>query len=288
MLADVKGKGPAHPTGLNTPITTPLHPPLQRPNLNPPQYQTDRKVSFTDHQHPPQAITTSAAVTSVKPEPKPIDSEVDESFGFNSDDDAFFALADLGPPIDADGTDAGRPIDSDEGRPIDPDEGHFGGAAATTMVGGDVFDQHQHQQKIDSPVVSAPKLSRQEMIAAALSSAENKASSTSDSLQSHGNGDERQASGSGTETGIAPGMHSKMLLKANAGQHQRQNQNQNSGLNLTSLVQQRHQRHMAQRQDQNQNQIGSASSSTGEESKRPPISSIGGFHFPPGVVRSLI
>ncbi|KAF8800621.1 hypothetical protein BYT27DRAFT_6830096 [Phlegmacium glaucopus] len=306
MQVDVKEKGPAHPTGLSTPITTPLHIPPQRPNLNPPQYQTDRKVSFADRQHPPQTLElpTAATAASMKAEPKhsTIESEADESFGFNSDDDAFFALADLGPPIDAGGTDTGRPIDNDEGRPIDPDEGLFGGAAAATMIADDVFEQRQRQQKAESSVVSAHKLSRREMIAAALLSIE--ASNTSDPLQGHRDGDERQASGSGsgsgnpsgsnlttsgTETGsMAPGMLNKTLLQASVVQQQQQNQNHTSGLNLTSLVQRNHQRHVAQRQNQNQNQNqnpmrSSSSSSNGNESKRPPMQSMGGFHFPPGV-----
>lgn len=330
IRADVKGKGPAHPTGLNTPIT-PLHPP-QRSNLNPqhqpdrntpitplhpprrselnPPYQADHRVSFVDHQ---QASTT-AAVT-IKPETKCSlpDSEADESFGFNSDDDAFFALADLGPPIDAEGADTGRPIDNDEGRPIDSEEGLLGGAD-DTMIRDDIFDQHQHRketQSSDIGIISAPKLSRQETIALALMSAENKTdtTSTSDSLQ----GQERQASrlGSGSASGsnattsgtsMAPEMLNKISNKANTSssgiavrssmpppqqqqqQQQQQIQIQNSSLNLTSLVQQRHQQHMAQRQNQNENQKPMGSSSR-DESKRSSTPSIGGFHFPPGIVR---
>jgi DNA repair and recombination protein RAD52 len=316
IQADVKGQ--VHPTGLNTPITPRQHPP-QRPNLNPPQHQhqPDRRVSFADHQ---QALTTKPPSTAdtMNPEPNrsPTDFEADESFGFNSDDDALFALADLGPPIDADSADAGRPIGSDEGRPINLNEGHLGGGSADdTMIGDDGFDQ-QHQKKTELSgvgVVSASKLSCRELIAAALVSVEDKAGTTSDSnsLKSHGYGDE-QASGSGnlsneTTPGTGAGTsntHDKILLQANAGTNtssstsalgvrssipppqQQQNQNHNPGLNLTSLVQQRYQRHMAQRQKQNENpnQMGLSSSSSRDESKRASTPSIGGFHFPPGIV----
>ena len=311
IQADVKGKGPAHPTGLNTPITP--HLPPQRPNLNPPQYQhqPDRKVSFADQAlvaKPPSAAATMKAES----KPSTIDSEGDESFGFNSDDDAFFALADLGPPIDADGADVGRPIDSDEGRPIDP-EG-FSGDATDAMIGDDVFDQHQYQENTESSavdVVSASKLSRRETIAAALMPTENKTGSTP---QGHAIRDERQPSGSGsgsssnpttsrtgTGTSMAPGMLNKM--QANTGTNsslslsglgvrsslpppppqQQQNQNQHSSLNLTCLVQQRPQRQIDQRQTQNENH-NPIPSTTRDESKRVSTPSIGGFHLPSGIV----
>ena len=323
-------KTPVHPTGLNTPISS-RYPPPQRPNLNPlqhqhqHQHQPDRRVSFADHQPAltttkPPSLTT--ATTNTEPKRSPTDFETDESFGFNSDDDALFALADLGPPIDRDSADAGRPIDSDEGRPINLNEGLSGGEGTDdTNVGDDVFDQ-QHQTKNEPSVVgvvSAPKLSRRELIAAALVSAEDKANTTSDSdsHKGHGYGDERQITGSGnpsneTTSGTGAGtsnMHDKMSLQANAGtntssstsasdvrssilqqqqQQQQQNHNHNPGLNLTSLAQQRYQRHMAQRQNQNENPnqmgISSSSSSSKDESKRASTPSIGGFHFPPGVV----
>jgi DNA repair and recombination protein RAD52 len=310
-------KGPVHPMGLNTPITPRHHPP-QRPNLNPPQHQhqPDRRVSFADHQ---QKLATKPPSTAATMNPEPIrsstDFEAEESFGFNSDDDALFALADLGPPIDADSADTGRPIDSDEGRPINSNEGLLG-SADDTMIGDDVFDQ-QHEKKTEPSgvgVVSAPKLSRRELIAAALVSVEDKVDTTSDSdlLKGRGHGNERQASGSGnisneTTSGTGTGTsntHDKMSLQANAGskassstsslgvrssippQQQQQNLNHNPGLNLTSLVQQRYKRHVVQRQNQNENpnQIGLSSSSVKDESKRASTPSIGGFHFPPGIV----
>ena len=314
IQADVKG--PVHPTGLNTPIK-PRHHPLQCPNLNPPQHrnQLDRRVSFVDHQ---QTLTTKPPSTTVtmntESKGSPTDFEAEESFGFNSDDDALFALADLGPPIDAESADAGRPIGSDEGRPINLNEGLLGGCADDTIIGDDVFDQ-QHPKKDEVShvgVVSAPKLSRRELIAAALVSAENKAdTSDSNSHKGHGYGDESQASGSGnlsnqTTSGAGAGTsntHDKMLLQANAGtntsssisalgvrssvpQQRQENQNHNPGLNLTTQVQQRNQRHMAQRQNQNENpnQIGFSSASSRDESKRASTPSIGGFHFPPGIV----
>ena len=306
IQADVKGL--VHPTGLNTPISPRHHPP-QRPNLNPPQHkhQLDRRVSFADHQ---QALTTKPPPTTVtmntEPKRSPREFEADESFGFNSDDDALFALADLGPPIDADSADAGRPIESDEGRPIDLNEGLLGGGGSTddTIVEDDVFDQ-QHGEKNEPSVVgvvSAPKLSRRELIAAVLVSAEDKAdTSDSNSLKGHGYGDERQASESGnlsneTSTGKGAGnAHDKTYTFSSTSAlgvrssipPQQQNQNHNNpGLNLTSLVQQRYQRHMARPQNQNENpnQIGLSSTSSKGESKRASTPSIGGFHFPPGIV----
>ena len=289
ISADVKGKGPAHPTGLNTPIT-PLHPPPQRPNLKPPQYQhqPERRVSFADHQQEPTSKPAAAATMDSKPKHSPADFDADDSFGFNSDDDALFALADLGPPIDPDGADEGRPIGSDEGRPINTNEGHLGaGSADDTMIGDDVFDQHQHQKKNEPSlvgVVSASKLSRQEMITTALMSAE-ESGNTSDSPQRCPSGSNHTTSGT-----------SNTLLQANAGMNisssilglaQQHNQNQKPALNLTSLAQQRHQRHVDRRQNQNENpnQMGLlSSSSTRVESKRASTPSIGGFHFPAGIV----
>ena len=299
-------KGPVHPTGLNTPITPRHHPP-QHPNLNPPQYQHQpvRRVSFADQQ---AMDTKPLSTTTTKNTETSTDFEVDESFGFNSDDDALFALA------DADGAaDAGRPIDSDEGRPINLAEGLSGGGIADdTMIGDDVFDQQYPKKNEPSVVgvVSGPKLSRQELIAAAL---EVKAeTSDPNPLKGPAYEDERQALGSvnlsnETTSGTGAGTsntHNKTLLQANADtnsssstsalgvrssvppQQQQQIQNHNPGLNLTSLVQQRYQRHTAQRQNQNENpnQMGLSSSSSRDESKRASTPSIGGFHFPSGIV----
>ena len=305
IQADIKET--VHPMGLNTPITQ-RHHPLQRPNLNliHHQHQLDRRVSFADQQ---QALATklpsTTATMNTELKRSPTDSEADESFGFNSDDDVLFALADLGPPIDADSADAGRPIDSDEGRPIHLNEGSLGGGSADdTMIGGDVFDQQN--QKRNGP---APKLSRRELIAAALVSVEDKADIRDPNLlKGHNSGVERQASGSGNlsnETIYRTGAgtsntHDKMSLHANTGTNtssltsalpqQQQNQNNNPGLNLTSLVQQRYKRHMAQRQNENENpnQEGLSSSSSKDGSKRASTPSIGGFHFPPGIVCSRV
>ena len=223
-------KGPVHPMGLNTPITPRLHPP-QRPNLKLPQHQhqhqLDRRVSFADNQQASDTkqLPSTTATMNTEPKGSTKDFEADESFGFNSDDDALFALADLGPPIDADGADAGRPIDSDEGRPINSNEGLLGGGSADdTMIGDDVFDQ-QHRKKEPSVVgvTSAPKLSRQELIAAALVSVEGKAdASDPNSLKGHGYGDERQALGSEnlsneTTSRTASNTHDKVLMQTNTG-----------------------------------------------------------------------
>ena len=311
IQADVKGKGPARPTGLNTPITP--HPPLQHPNIKPQQHQhqSDRRVSFSDHQQASTTKPASATATTMNPEPKqsPTDFDAEDSFGFNSDDDALFALADLGPPIDPDGADAGRPIDSDEGRPIGSNESLLGGSADDTMIGDDVFDQHQHQKKTEPSVVgvvSAPKLTRQEMIAAALMSVEETDTTSTSGLQGYGFGEERQASNPSDSNQTTSGTGAGTLLQVNActnassvsglglrssvppQRQQQQNQNQNPGLNLTSLVQQRHQRSMAQRQNQNENQkqMGLSSSGSRDESKRASTPMIGGFHFPPGITSS--
>ena len=96
-----------------TPITpSNTNNPAQRVT-NPQQYaqQSERRVSFSEpaHQNPNQGLTK----------------QEEDDYGFNSDDDAMLAMADLGPPIGADDVDMGRPIeaDLDSGRPIDHEEG---------------------------------------------------------------------------------------------------------------------------------------------------------------------
>ncbi|KJA25503.1 hypothetical protein HYPSUDRAFT_213859 [Hypholoma sublateritium FD-334 SS-4] len=81
--------------------------PAQRPVAQPPQ-------------PPPQPAKATAALP---PAPAKVElDDEDDSFGYNSDDDALIAMADLGPAIDAD---MGRPIDHEEGLlqpPPDDDE----------------------------------------------------------------------------------------------------------------------------------------------------------------------
>lgn len=130
--AAVNTTGPPK-TGLNTPAQTPAH---SAPHQRPPQAstsgadfrqpapkqpaqpgQSEKRVSFLEQQileaqasmaktpSPPSPPPIPKAAPQAVPQASPLD---DESFGMNSDDDAFFATVDLG-------EDLGGPIDFEEG-----------------------------------------------------------------------------------------------------------------------------------------------------------------------------
>lgn len=149
-----KGKAPmgAGQTGLNTPVRTPdvTHgtrfsagqraAPQRHQNAGAQPPPTDRKVSFA----PPPAACTSvppdvAAPTagpsrpSVAQPPEEVDIPDDESFHFNSEDDAFLAEVDLG----EDGI----------GGPIDFDEGAGASDLSTGSRNEDAQSHPQHQQQ---------------------------------------------------------------------------------------------------------------------------------------------
>ncbi|KDR80247.1 hypothetical protein GALMADRAFT_1187281 [Galerina marginata CBS 339.88] len=295
--SDVKGKRPAHPSGLNTPITTPLHPPAQRatfPKQEQQQQQLGRQVSFSEPDV--SATVANSSVPPVKPKP---DKESDD-FGFNSDDDAFLALADLGPPIGAGDTDIGRPIDADAGRPIDHEEG--------LLKSVEDDDTSQILERTNSftkptppPSKSEPSAkSRHELIAAALrgevgdgavqGQAPSKALASSSSFSSAVPSDAmpQQARPS---TSLTPVSSSSTNSRPPPPPDQRgQNHHQTT---TTSFAQHQHQRYMNQRQNQNQNPApqnqATAAAAAADNAKRGLTPSVGGFHFPPGAVspRSL-
>ncbi|KAK1228850.1 DNA repair protein rad52 [Marasmius sp. AFHP31] len=112
----------ARPTGLNTPITTPAHQSTHHLRQAAHQNETrngnsDRRVAFAAAEESPLA----AKHPPPPPAPEPVavnaaSSETladDDSFAFGSEDDALYAMVDLG--------------DCDAGRPIVQDEGEGGG-----------------------------------------------------------------------------------------------------------------------------------------------------------------
>ncbi|KAJ8081940.1 DNA repair protein rad52 [Marasmius tenuissimus] len=114
----------ARPTGLNTPITTPAHQTTHHLRQTTHQNQTrngntDRRVAFAAAEESPLAGKNPPPPPPPAPEPvaaNAASSETladDDSFAFGSEDDALYAMVDLG--------------DCDTGRPIVHDEGEVGG-----------------------------------------------------------------------------------------------------------------------------------------------------------------
>ncbi|KAF8155768.1 hypothetical protein B0H34DRAFT_509091 [Crassisporium funariophilum] len=230
-----------------------------------------------------------------------------DSVGFGSDDSVFFALADLGPPIDQE--DVGRPIqtDGDEGRPINQDEGLM-----ESM--NDDSDEGPAAAQAPMPKSNATAPSRHELIAAALMSSGNEESNGNSSPS-----DSRQGQPSNvpvkstTSVPATAGMLTKPLLpkpvlatsatvKSNHSSHLQSHTNSNASSSTArfmppqqqnnqgskSHVQQQHQRYMIMKQEQIQNQTSSTDSATsGEAVKRPATPSIGGFNFPPNANNPL-
>ena len=282
-LSDTKGKVPAYQqpsTGLKTSVTTPIHPPVQP--------QSNHRVSFSIPAPPPAPEVSNHAAHPVPA--KKVDDDDDDSFGFNSDDDAFLALADLGPPIGND-ADIGRPIEVEGDRPIDQDEGLL----RRPDEDDDGVPPANHPERSSSTKPTPPSRidpdgtkSRRELIAAALGETEGTTNNTN----------------APPLKPAAPGAGAAMLSKL-LPPHGRPNavasgssssamrpppppQNPNSNPH-PSLAQQNHQRYLNQRaQNQNSNPVQQNKSvAPGDATKRPPTPSIGGFNFPPGVVRPV-
>lgn len=284
----LKDRAPT-PTGLNTPITTPAHgstsstsrqsDPAAPPKTPP---ERERKVSFA----PPNATTnnnanlaankpmTSSTTRKNKPSPPPPPpakpnqelTDPDDSYHFCSDDDAFLALVDLG-----DG-DLGQPVseEADLGRPIDGEDDD--GDVRTPICWGDEG-----------------------------SGGEDATFGAGSSGNGNGGADVGKKlnveRGQGTSEGASGlGILSKLLPQNQPGLN-------NNGHRLPSLVLSRNLPQHRQQQNQNQNQhrqpnypppknqnqppaqmpTAPGSSSTAKRSVTP---SMGGFHFPPGIVSS--
>ena len=103
-----------NPTDTKGKISTGLRHPSQHPfKYSPPQPQSNHRVSFSI---PAPQITHSCRSSQAGGRRR------QRLIRFNSNNDAFFALADLGPPVGND-ADIGRPIEANGNQPIDQDEG---------------------------------------------------------------------------------------------------------------------------------------------------------------------
>lgn len=272
--ASTKGKAPAQ-TGLNTPIPTPTHnpttttarqPPPDRKPLIPNVTNTESSKNSNSHTKPIAASTSKPSPPPPPPKAPEADfEEAEESFNFYSDDDAFLALVDLGEG------DLGQPVlpEADIGRPIGGDDGD-----------GDFV----RPQDLDEDLGGIGRKEGKEGNAPL----EDPGPSGSSSSGRLGAGIHAKPEGSGM------GMLSKLLPQ------QRQYQNQSrppaQRISTTANNQARPQqaaqqprmqdRHQPQPQPQSRssNHPQNQQSSSGLAGKRPGTPSMGGFHFPPGVV----
>lgn len=285
-----KGKAPMYPPhGLNTPMTTPLHQQPQRSSI--PQLQAGRSISNAE------SSGNKASNQSTAPAVKAERSEEDDSFGFGSEDDAFLATADLGPSIiNAHEADIGRPIETetDMGRPIDHEEGLL--ASEEAEDNGGTFVRHLADT---SSRRLTPSNSRNDPVAA---------KTRQEIMEAALRGDPVDNSASKSSTSAPRQMQPPSILKAStpislsyssssaAMSHPSSiPQQTNQASRTTSLVQQQHQRYVLNRQNQNpdlnsiqQNQNQPATSLTASEGlRRAQTPSVGGFNFPPGMVRML-
>jgi hypothetical protein len=191
----------------------------------------------------------------------------------------------MGRPIDADGD---RPIDQEEGLLRRPDE------EDDALPANDPGQSSHTKPTPPSIIDTNAGKSRRDLITAALAAL----------------GETEQSNNDGNNINVAPpkpaiaapgaaaGMLSKLLPQqgrpnamVSSSSTMRPPPPPNPVPNLhPSHAQQNHQRYMNQRaQNQNQNPNPNLvqqnkSATTGEAAKRPPTPSIGGFHFPPGVV----
>jgi hypothetical protein len=289
----MKGRTPAH-TGLNTPITTPAHGSTssisrQSTAAAPPQAppERERKVSFA------QPVTTTADVANTSandaststnkpttssttsnnksspPLPAPVPpaananqelTDPDESYNFCSDDDAFYALVDLGEGSVLEEADLGRPIhgEDEEGDSRTPIYwGESSGGEDTTFGGG--------------------------------SNSGNGNGVVTESRADVGRRQGVQRDQGTSESASGIGMLSKLLPQNQQGLNNRDHRPSSHVVNQPSRnpPQHRQQQNHNHPPPQNQNippaQIGSALVSS-SAAKKPPTPSMGGFHFPPGVV----
>lgn len=234
----------------------------------PPQLAIERKVTFANPTPQGKPLTNispnSSTRTPLAPKVEKVE-DADDSFNF-SDDDAFFAVVDLG-----DG-DLGRPIGLDEGRPIEGDvdlgrpiDYHEGLSGEQAVLEQNVLEQKEPSKQVTLiPVkVSGPSCTRINAIAAGLDSSANNNSSGAESTGA-GTKDLRQARASISTTNNRLWTNPPQLQKDMCRPP------------LQNLA-----------QDQNSSLTHSADTSTpvmDTPAKRPTTASMGGFHFPPGVV----
>ncbi|KAF8879666.1 hypothetical protein CPB84DRAFT_1793199 [Gymnopilus junonius] len=266
--------------------------------------QSERRVSFSEPTGPPQAAKAA--------DPQAVKYE-DDDYGFNSDDAAILAMADLGPPIAADDADVGRPIESDfdTGRPIDQEEGLSRPPEENSL---------EHVQwNVSRPPASSSRgddaaKSRQELIEAAL---RGEFDAVPAQIQ-----DQSKTTISGSGTSLSAAAPAKTVSQQAHFNASNNTYNVSSSSNTTSssmdppplppfhhgitssratsYPQQQHQRYMNQRQqnqDQNvapqNNRNANAQTSTSNSSfssnpgdagvKRTSTPSVGSFRFPPGM-----
>ena len=288
----MKGRAPAH-TGLNTPIITPAHASTSSTSRQPqPPPPPPAAVALQEHTHEvsfaqPTSTTsyvnndpnttadkptTFTMVNSSKPSPpllaeaSPEPADADDSYHFYSDDDAFLALVDLGEG------DLGQPIDGED------EEGFseslisrreaLGGEDTTFAEGGDMTGHEGHgngvgvgpeAQDIQRGQGSSEGTSGLGMLSKLLPRNQQQTNRTAGPSNKH----------------RPPHVVNQPPKNQLQHHHPQQNQNQHRQSN----------NHLPQNQNRPPAQMGSTTnlSSTTRRASTP---SMGGFHFPPGVVSS--
>ena len=291
----MKGNAPPH-TGLNTPITTPAHGSTSLTSRQsipaaPPQAPPERKVSLAQSTTTVDKPTTSSTVSinkasppSPAPAPAPaspaektsLEADPDDSYHFCSDDDALFALVDLGegdlgqPVLEA--ADLGRPIDDDddEGDARTPIHWGEGSGVEDTLLeeASDGNAQDNWPPGINSKATVGKRQDMQRVQATSEGASNlGMLSKLLPQNQSASNNSNR------------PPSHAVNQPSWNSAQprlHQIQNQ-----------AQYRHQNNLPPQNQNKPSQIGNASGSSSTV-KRPLTPLMGGFHFPPEIVSSRI
>ncbi|PPQ86657.1 hypothetical protein CVT25_006841 [Psilocybe cyanescens] len=331
---DYKGKGLANPQQRPNVITTPITTPEQRYNAHKQQQQqnqnNERRASFPDPNTnktaavpPPPAQVSKPSAAAAPPAAVKHDPNLDDddSFDFGSEDDALFAMADLGPPIGANDADLGRPIDSDveTGRPIDQEEGLLQGMQDAEDDSA-VFAVHPGARSAGAASAGAGSAgsgqnsssssnstkSRQDLIAAALrgdvvGSANDQQAAAASTLSIPGQGlatgmlssklnpPQQQARSNpsyGSASGPAAGTSKSAAQMPPPGAPAQNHQHAQTS-RTSSISQKNHQRHLNQRQQQQQQQQNQNVSAATNAGQQPPARAstpaVGGFNFPAGV-----
>ncbi|KAG5637350.1 hypothetical protein H0H81_004861 [Sphagnurus paluster] len=270
--------GASSKTSASSATSAPLQEPDTRNNSNPmPPPAAPRNNNIKP---PPPAPQPQPKPPPELPQKVQIE-DADESFNFNSDDDAFLALVDLGEG------DLGQPLlpETDLGRPIDGDEDYS------------ELNQSSESLAVGDGAHTTPAQVKHNTTATATATTSTTTSNPGSSTRAHGHALPYRVPQQASSSSSA-GMLSKLLP-----QNQQQQQARASSSNQFSVPAHKppsvaHSTNQFRRNSnqpqasrhQNQNQKPASPTGavgSGNEpapAKRAPTPSMGGFHFPPGVV----
>ncbi|KAJ6582975.1 RAD52 DNA repair protein [Mycena vulgaris] len=264
------------PSGLQTPITTPIHP------------QAERKVSFV-----PQVKAESSRLMQAPPQaqPKPLappSAQVlqqdlgDDSFSFFSDDDAFLACVDMG--------------EGDLGQPIDFEEGTGSSVVSTTMEEAKApafvpqveTNQQQQEEGARSGFGRTGQGTRQPGTMNPPPNPQQQRGYPANAQGANGTATSRGAPPKPISGGSAAPSRPTDASSSVASFSRPPTTAANARSGPSTVNANQNQNHKPPSTGQTASESGPTPAPPPPAAKRPPTPSVGGFHFPPGMPNPLL